>query len=142
MVLLIGCVNVAGLLMARAPARAREIATRLALGGGRTAIVRQLLVESLILSIGGCGAGLLIGGFAVDWLKSLGATNFEVAQPIQLDVRVMAVMFAIAIATSVVFGLVPAIQISRLNIRAVLVESGRGIASGQRTPPAQRAGGR
>ena len=130
-VLLIGCVNIAGLLMARAPARAREIATRLALGGGRTAIIRQLLVESLILSIGGCGAGLLVGGFAVDWLKSLGATNFEVAQPIQLDVRVMAVMFAVAIATSVVFGLVPAIQISRLDIRAVLVESGRGIASGR-----------
>jgi putative ABC transport system permease protein len=130
-VLLIGCVNIAGLLMARAPARAREIATRLALGGGRTAIVRQLLVESLVLSIGGCGAGLLLGGFAVDWLKSLGATNFEVAQPIQLDVRVMAVMFGVAIVTSVLFGLVPAIQISRLDIRSVLVESGRGIASGR-----------
>jgi predicted permease len=130
-VLLIGCVNIAGLLMARAPARAREIATRLALGGSRTAIVGQLLIESLILSIGGCGAGLLIGGFAVDWLKSLGATNFEVAQPIQLDVRVMAAMFFIATITSVLFGLVPAIQISRLDIRSVLVESGRGIASGR-----------
>ncbi len=130
-VLLIGCVNIAGLLMARAPARAREVATRLALGGSRAAIVCQLLVESLILAIGGCGAGLLIGGFAVDWLKTLGATNFEVAQPIQLDIRVMAVMFGIAIATSVVFGLVPAIQISRLDIRSVLVESGRGIASGR-----------
>ena len=69
-VLLIGCVNIAGLLMARAPARAREIATRLALGGSRAAIVRQLLVESLILAIGGCGAGLLHrrirGGLAED----------------------------------------------------------------------------
>jgi predicted permease len=130
-VLLIGCVNIAGLLMARAPARAREIAVRLALGGGRSAIIRQLLVESLILSIGGCGAGLLTGGFAVDWLKNLGATNFEVAQPIQLDLRVMAAMFAIAAGTSVLFGLVPAIQISRLDIRSVLVESGRGIASGR-----------
>jgi predicted permease len=131
MVLLISCVNIAGLLMARAPARAREIATRLALGGSRVTIIRQLLVESLILSIGGCGAGLLIGGFAVDWLKSLGASNFEIAQPIQLDIRVMVVMFGIAIVTSVVFGLVPAIQISRLDIRSVLVESGRGIASGR-----------
>jgi predicted permease len=130
-VLLIGCANIAGLLMARAPARAREIATRLALGGGRGAIIRQLLVESLILSMGGCGVGLLIGGFAVDWLKRLGATNFEVAQPIQLDFRVMAAMFAVAVGTSLLFGLVPAIQISRLDIRSVLVESGRGIASGR-----------
>jgi predicted permease len=130
-VLLIGCVNIAGLLMARAPARAREIATRLALGGGRSVIVRQLLIESLILSLGGCGAGLLIGGFAVDWFKRLGAANFEVAQLIQLDLRVMAVMFVVAMATSVMFGLVPAIQISRLDIRSVLVESGRGIASGR-----------
>ncbi len=130
-VLLIGCVNIAGLLMSRAPARAREIATRLALGGSRGAIVRQLLMESVILGIGGCGAGLLIGGFAVDWLKSLGAANFEVAQSIELDGRVMLVMFAIAIATSVLFGLAPAIQISRLDIRSVLAESGRGIASGR-----------
>ncbi len=130
-VLLIGCVNVAGLLMARSPERAREIATRLAVGGSRAAIVRQLLIESLILALGGCGAGLLIGAFAADWLKSLGATNFEIAQPIQLDARVMAAMFAIAAVTSVLFGLVPAIQISGLDIRRVLVESGRGIATGR-----------
>ncbi len=128
-VLLIGCVNVAGLLMARSPERAREIATRLAVGGSRAAIVRQLLIESLILALGGCGAGLLIGAFTADWLKSLGANNFEIAQPIQLDARVMTVMLAIAAITSVLFGLVPAIQISGLDIRRVLVESGRGIAS-------------
>ncbi len=130
-VLLIGCVNVAGLLMARAPARAREIATRLAVGGSRVAIVRQLLMESLILALGGCGAGLLLGSFAADWLKRVGAVNFEVAQPIQLDLRVMAAMVAIAAVTSVLFGLIPAIQSSRLDIRSVLVESGRGIASGR-----------
>lgn len=130
-VLLIGCVNVAGLLMARAPARAREIATRLAVGGSRAAIVRQLLIESLILALGGCGAGLLLGGFAADWLKQMGATNFEVVHPIQLDLRVMAAMVAIAAVTSVLFGLIPAIQSSRLDIRSVLAESGRGIASGR-----------
>lgn len=128
-VLLIGCANVAGLLMARSPERAREIATRLAIGGSRAAIVRQLLIESLLLAFGGCGAGLLIGAFAADWLKSLGAGNFEIAQPIQLDARVMAAMFVMAAITSVLFGLVPAIQISGLNIRRVLVESGRGIAT-------------
>jgi predicted permease len=90
--------------------------------------VRQLLIESLILAIGGCAAGLLIGAFAADWLKSLGASNFEIAKPIQLDARVMAAMFAIAAVTSLVFGLAPAIQLSRLDIRKTLVESGRGIA--------------
>jgi len=134
-VLLIGCVNVAGLLLARAPARSREIATRLALGGSRAAIVRQLIVESLVLSLGGCAAGLLIGAFAVDWLKALGAVNFEIVQPIELDWRVMAAMFGIALLTSFVFGLFPAIRTSRLDIRAVLMESGRGVAGGRRNWP-------
>src|ERR1700722_20088449 len=134
-VLLIGCVNVAGLLLARAPARSREIATRLALGGSRAAIVRQLIVESVVLAIGGCGAGLLLGAFAVDWLKGLGAVNFEIVQPIELDWRVMAAMFGIALLTSFVFGLFPAIQTSRLDIRSELMEAGRGVAGGRRNWP-------
>jgi len=134
-VLLIGCVNVAGLLLARSAARAPEIATRLALGGSRAAIVRQLLVESVVLGLGGCGAGLLIGAFAVDWLKGLGAVNFEIAQPIELDWRVMAAMFGIALLTSILFGLFPAIQTSRLDIRSILMEAGRGMAGGRRNWP-------
>jgi predicted permease len=131
-VLLIGCVNVAGLLLAHFPARSREIATRLALGASRAAIVRQLIVESLVLALGGCAAGLLLGAFAVDWLKGLGAVNFEIVQPIELDWRVMAAMFGIALLTSFVFGLFPAIQTSRLDIRSVLMEAGRGVAGGRR----------
>jgi predicted permease len=127
-VLLIGCVNVAGLLMSRAPARAREIATRLAVGGGRGAIVRQLMTESLLLSLAGFGAGLLLGAFAADWLKRLGAVNFEIAQPIRLDGRVMAAMAILAGVTSLIFGLLPAIQASRMDIRTALAESGRGMA--------------
>jgi predicted permease len=134
-VLLIGCVNVAGLLLARSPARSREIATRLALGGSRAAIVRQLLIESLVLALGGCAAGLLPGAFAVDWLKGLGAVNFEIVQPIELDWRVMAAMFGIALLTSLVFGLFPAIQTSRMDIRSVLMEAGRGVAGGSRNWP-------
>jgi len=134
-VLLIGCVNVAGLLLARSPARSREIATRLALGGSRAAIVRQLLIESLVLALGGCAAGLLLGAFAVDWLKGLGAVNFEIVQPIELDWRVMAAMFGIALLTSLVFGLFPAIQTSRMDIRSVLMEAGRGVAGGSRNWP-------
>ena len=127
-VLLIGCVNIAGLLMARAPARAKEIATRLAVGGSRGAIVRQLLIESLVLSAAGSALGLIIGSFAIDWLKRLGAESFEVGQPIELDARVMGAMALIAVVTSILFGLAPAIRISRLDVRSVLAESGRGIA--------------
>ncbi|HEX3876478.1 MAG TPA: ABC transporter permease [Bryobacteraceae bacterium] len=131
LVLLIGCVNIASLLMARAPSRVREIATRMAIGSSRAAIVRQLLMESLILALAGCGIGLLCGAYAADWLRQLGAVNFEVAHRIQLDGRVMAAMALLAVITSLVFGLLPALQVSRINIRAVLVESGRGIATGR-----------
>ena len=80
-VLLIGCVNIAGLLMARSVTRGREIATRMALGGGRAAIVRQLLVESLLLALGGCAAGICVGALSIDWLKRLGAQDFEIWPP-------------------------------------------------------------
>ena len=127
-VLLIACVNIMGLLMAKAPSRAREIATRLAVGASRGAIVRQLLVESLCLSLAGCAAGLLLGGYATDWLKALGASSFETAQPIQLDWRVIGAMLAVSAGASVLFGLAPAVQVSRLDIRSALIEGGRGAA--------------
>ncbi|HWC95180.1 MAG TPA: ABC transporter permease [Candidatus Sulfopaludibacter sp.] len=135
-VLLAGCVNIAGLLLARSGARRREVATRLALGGSRWRIVRQLLAESLVLALGGCVVGLGVGAFCLDWLRSLGAENFERWRPIELDGRVMLAMLGIAVITSVLFGLFPALEISRLDIRAVLMESGRGVAVGRRRWPA------
>jgi predicted permease len=126
MVLLIGCVNIAGLLLARAGARGREIATRMALGGSRAAIVRQLLMESLLLALGGGAVGVGIGAFAIDWLKGLGAKDFELWHPIELDARVLVAMLGIAALTSLFFGLAPALQTTRLDIRSVLMEAGRG----------------
>src|SRR6185436_2113918 len=102
------------------------------LGAGRGAIVRQLLMESLLLALGGCCVGVAIGYKAIGWLKTLGAAEMEMWHPIQLDARVLVVMFAIAALTSLVFGLAPAIQTSRLDIRSVLVEGGRGVAGGRR----------
>ena len=125
MVLLIGCVNIAGLLLARAGARGREIATRMALGGSRAAIVRQLLMESLLLALGGGAVGVGIGAFAIDWLKGLGAKDFELWHPIELDARVLVAMLGIAALTSLFFGLAPALQTTRLDIRSVLMEAGR-----------------
>ncbi|MEO8368190.1 MAG: ABC transporter permease [Candidatus Solibacter sp.] len=132
MVLLIGCVNIAGLLLARGGARGREIATRLALGGSRAAIVRQLLMESVVLALAGGIAGIGVGSFALDWLMQLGAEKHQLWHPIELDARVLAVMLGIALLTSLLFGLAPALRTSRLDIRTVLNESGRGIAGTRR----------
>ena len=132
MVLLIGCVNIAGLLLARSGARGREMATRMALGGSRAAIVRQLLMESVLLALAGGIAGITVGGFALDWLKQLGAEKNQLWYPIELDARVLAVMMGIALATSLLFGLAPALHTSRLDIRSVLNEAGRGIAGSRR----------
>jgi predicted permease len=98
----------------------------MALGGSRAAIVRQLLMESLLLALGGGAVGVGIGAFAIDWLKGLGAKEFELWHPIELDARVLLAMLGIAALTSLFFGLAPALQTTRLDIRSVLMEAGRG----------------
>ncbi len=131
-VLLIGCVNVAGLMLARSSVRGREIATRMALGGGRAAIIRQLQMESLLLAVAGGILGVGIGAAVLGWLKRLGAGSFEGWRPIAIDGRVLAAMMGIAIFTSLLFGVLPALAASRLDIRSVLVEGGRGVSGGRR----------
>ena len=131
-VLVIGCVNVAGLLLARSGTREREIATRMAVGGSRAAIVRQLLLESAILGLGGAAIGIGLGGFALDWLKQLGADKHQLWHPIELDGRVMLAMTVISLLTSVVFGLAPALSTTRLDLRTVLMEGGRGVSGPRR----------
>ena len=131
-VLFIGCVNIAGLLLARSGTRAREIATRMALGGQRSVIVQQLLIESVVLGLAGCAVGVGIGALAIAGLKGLLGKRVLAWNPIQLDARVLTVMVGIAVLTSLVFGLVPAFQSSRVDIRSVLVEGGRGMAGGRR----------
>ena len=132
-VLLIGCVNIAGLLLARSGARSREIATRMALGASRAAIVRQLLMESMLMALAGGIVGVGVGGFALDWLKQLGAAKNQLWYPIELDARVLAIMLGVSLVISLVFGLVPALLTSRLDIRTVLNQAGRGIAGTRRT---------
>ena len=133
MVLLIGCVNIAGLLLARSGTRRREMATRMALGGSRAAIVRQLLMESVLMALGGGIVGIAVGSFALDWLKQLGAAKDQLWYPIELDARVLAMMLGVALLASLIFGLVPALATSRLDIRTVLNQAGRGIAGTRRT---------
>jgi predicted permease len=132
LVLLIACVNIAGLLLARSRARTREIATRLALGSGRRVIVRQLLVESAVLSLGGGALGLAVGWMVLTALIQLSADVFPLAYPIRLDLRVLAITLLTALGTSVCFGLVPALHASRVDVQAALAESGtRAVAGGQ-----------
>jgi len=131
MVLLIACVNIAGLLLARSSMRVREIATRMALGSGRRAVIRQLLVESAVLALAGGALGLLVGWFVLEALRRLSANVFPLGYPIELDVRVLGATLVIALVTSVIFGLVPALQASRVDVQAALAESGtRGVARG------------
>src|SRR5262245_26688907 len=123
-VLIIGCVNVAGLLLARSRARGPEIAMRMALGGGRTTIVRQLLVESIVLAAFGGIAGIMLGYAAsrssAAWLEAA----FGVVGAGGLDLRVLAITTVVALGTSILFGLAPAVHATRVDLRQTLVASG------------------
>lgn len=133
MVLLIACVNIASLFLARGSSRSREIATRMALGSGRWLVVRQLMVESLIVAAAGGVAGVTLGALALQGLKTLSDGTFDAWQHAAIDGRVILVMGAFSLATSLVFGLVPAWQASRLDVQRGLIDGGsRGIAGGSR----------
>ena len=135
--LLVACVNLAGLLLARAGRRTREIATRLAVGGDRRAVMRQLLIESLMLALCGGVAGLAIGAAALEGLKAT-ATDLLLTPwgEVALDARVLSVTLGLTVLTAMLFGLVPAIQATRLDVQAALAEGGtRSVAGGAKGWP-------
>jgi predicted permease len=132
-VLLIACVNITALLMARGATRVREIATRMALGGSRVAVVRQLMVESVVLAMVGAAVGLLFAQAGLEGLRALGGTTFSEWDRAALDYRTVLASFTLAGATSVLFGLLPAWQASRINVQRGLGEGGsRTVAGGSR----------
>ena len=127
LVLLIACVNLANLLLARSAKRAREIGIRGALGAGRARLIRQLLTESLVLSVAGGTAGLLIGWLGSRLLWSFRPVGFSANSiSLHMDVRVFLFTAAAALFTGILFGFVPAIQASVPDLNSVLKSGGRG----------------
>jgi putative ABC transport system permease protein len=126
LVLLIACANVANLLLARAVDRQKEIAVRIALGAGRLRIVRQLIVESIVLSCVGGAAGLLVTTWVVSYLTGSAAATLPRIQKVGIEWHVVLFAFVLAIVTGVVFGLIPALHATHVPIRASLNEESRG----------------
>jgi predicted permease len=137
LVLLIACANIANLALARASARTGEISVRLALGCSRARLVGQLLTESLLLSIAGAAAGLLVSRWAVQSLARM-VFRGPVALRLHLDpdARVFAFLAFLAVATAVIFGLVPALRSTRVDLAPAL----KGLRRGSGGAPRQRAG--
>jgi len=136
-VLLIACANVANLLLVRAAGRGKEIAIRIAIGAGRTAILRQLMTESLLLAIAGGVAGVFLGAAGLQMLLALApaelprlpsAGNLNLFAV--LDARILAFAVAVSVLTGILFGIVPAIQISRPNLNIALREGGSRTTAG------------
>jgi predicted permease len=130
-VLLIGCSNLANLLLARTMARAREFAVRAALGASRMQLLRPLIAESLLLALAGGACSILVAGWVTDWLsfKSIGENGERIA--FFFDWRVFAWAFVASLITAVAFGLAPALFALRLKVNDTLKSGARGMTGGR-----------
>ncbi len=129
LVLLIACANVANLLLSRALARQREMALRAAVGATTARLVRQLLTESIVLAMAGGVVGVLFAWGALEGIRALGSRSVPRLHEIAINTDVLLFTFALSVASGIVFGLVPALRVSRPNAHADLGEAGRGASA-------------
>ena len=129
-VLLVACANVANLLLARALSRRKEFAVRAAFGARRGRIVRQLLVESTVLAVCGGALGVLLAAWSLDWVRAAGPKTIPRLAEVNVDWRVLAFSLAVSVGSGIMFGLVPALRLSRPDLMDALKEAGRGSSGG------------
>jgi predicted permease len=132
-VLLISCVNVANLMLARSNGRAREFAIRTALGASQTRVIRQLLTESVLLSLCGGALGLILAAWGTQAALSLLPESLPRAEEIGLDGRVLILTLAVSVLAGVIFGLAPALRTARPDVQETLKEGGRGSSTAKRS---------
>lgn len=133
LLLLLACVNVTNLLLARGAARAREMAVRVALGAGRGRLVRQMLTESIALSCAGAVLGLLLAWTGMKALLALGASTLPRLDAVAFDGRVLLFTLIVLVVSGLIVGLVPAIRLARTDVRTLMNESTRSASGGRST---------
>ena len=132
LILLIVCVNLSNLLLARAAARSKEFALRGALGAGRGRLVRQLLTESVVLSAAGAVLGSALGSAAISYLARQGSIALPLLSMLRVDGAVLAWTLSIAVGAAVFFGLAPGLRISSGNLQETLKDSGQGLSASRK----------
>ncbi|MBZ5604193.1 MAG: ABC transporter permease [Acidobacteriia bacterium] len=129
LVLLIACANVANLVLARGAGRVKEIAIRMAVGASRMTLVRQLLTESLVLAIAGGAAGLAVAYAGVRFLNSIPVpSDYPISLGVRMDARLLTFSFLLAVATGLIFGLIPALRSTRTDLSSTIKSSDQGPA--------------
>ena len=131
LILLIVCVNLSNLLLARTAARDREFAMRSALGAGRTRLIRQLLTESLVLSLAGAALGLAMAYGAVAWFAHQGSLALPLLNELHVDPKALGWTVLIALVAAVLFGLAPGLRFSRVELQTTLKDGGHGATIGR-----------